>query len=469
MKTINKLFTMAVLLTAGLIFTSCSKDDDDKGGGGQPQKEATIIGEWFQDASAGDVKQYSAAKYNEDGSAEFMMLLVTTTESLYYNYNGSYSLKGSSLSESYVSPITGENATDKYEVVSLDKYALTVKFLGNNATDVMNRIVDNYSMTVGDSKNFGYSADGFSPTAYKTSDEAIVRVSASGSIEAVKRGTAYVSATSAEGTAVIRVTVTDPDNYIDDFMSFIGGPIDNVTKVYGNHYIEVPNTLVERTYALADELVESAMFAYFGGTVLMANVQLREGVDSEAIISSFKKKYTLYKESKNVPVFSTVIDGQEYRISYFISLGTISYMPNLETPEPEPGNYSSAAFEQFDGLIMMGKADAAAKAFGITLTEENMEDGWFDIEGFDNEVFRQVSVMFNEDPDDEEYMNITTIMLFTKRGIKQADIEQWYATHYTATGDEKNPYQSNTSPVYYISFKESGSSTTVYYKFRKNK
>ena len=467
MKTINKLFTMAMLLAAGLSSTSCSSDDDDNSK--NPKEEYTIIGEWFQDASAGNVKQYSASKYNEDGSAEFMMLYVNTPTSLYFKYGGSYNLSGTSLSESYVSPLTGDNTTDKYEVVSLDKYALTVKFSGNNATDVMHRVVDNYSMTVGSSKTFDYNTDGFSPTAFKSSDETVVRINASGNIEAVKRGTAYVSATATDGTAVIRVTVIDPDNYIDDFMSFVGGSIDNVTKVYGNNYIEVPNTLVERTYALADELAESVMFGYFSGTVLMANVQLRGGINSNAIIDSFNKKYTLYKESKYVPVYSTTVDGQEYHITYFISDGMIVYMPYIETPEPEPGNYPSAAFEQFDNLIMMGTADVAAKAFGITLTEENMEDGWFDIEGFDNEVFRQVSVMFNEDPDDDEFMNITSIMLFTKSGIKQADIEQWYANHYTATGDEKNPYQSNTSPVYYISFKESGSSTTVYYKFRKNK
>lgn len=467
MKTINKFFTMAMLLVAGLAFTSCT-DDDGNGGSGNSNESGAIIGEWFQDAGVGDVKQYSASKYNEDGSAEFMLLYVNTPTSLYYKYDGRYSLNGTSLSEIYVSPLTGENTTDKYEVISIDKYALTVKFLGNNTTDVMNRIVDNYAMTVGSSKTFDYSAEGFSPAVYKSSDETVVRVSASGNIEAVKRGTAYVSATATEGTAVIRVSVTDPDNYIDDFMSFIGGSIDNVTKVYGNNHIEVTEGIVERTYALADELIQSVMFGYFSGTVLMASAQLREGVNSDAIISSFNKKYTLYKESKYVPVYSTTIDGQEYHITYFISDGVIAYMPFIETPDSGT-NYPSAAFEQFDNLIMMGTADVAAKAFGITLTEDNMEDGWFDIEDFDNEVFREVSVMFNEDPDDEEYMNITSVMLFTKSGIKQADIEQWYATHYTATGDEKNPYQSSTTPVYYISFKESGSSTTVYYKFRKNK
>lgn len=467
MKPINKFFTMAMLLAAGLSFTSCSNDGDDNGGGGKSGEKATIIGEWFQDASVGDVKLLSTVKFNEGGTSDYWLMYINTPTSLYYNYSGSYSLNGKSLEEKYVSPISGDNTTDRGEITLLDNYTLTISNTATNSVGTFNRIVDNYQMTVGNSKAFGYSTADFKAESFKSSDESVVRINASGNIEAVKRGTAYISAIATVGTVVVRVTVNDPNNYIDDFMSFMGGPIDNVTKVYGNNYYEVSETLVERTYALGDEFVERVVFSYFGGIVMVANVTLREGVDSDAIIASFEKKYIRIDDSKYVPKFSTFVDDQEYHIYYFINDGMIVYTPYVETPKPDY-NFSSENFEQFDNLIMMGTANVAANAFGITITEENMEDGWFDINNVDNEVFRQASVMFNEDPDDEDFMKITSIMLFTKSGIKQADIEQWYADHYTATGDEKNPYQSSTSPTYYISFKE-GSSTTVYYKFRKNK
>ena len=66
--------------------------------------------------------------------------------------------------------------------------------------------------------------------------------------------------------------------------------------------------------------------------------------------------------------------------------------------------YPDAAFEQFDQLLLMGTANAAAEYLGHgEFTDEEMEDGWFDYDIADNEVFSSLSVLFNEDPDDDEY------------------------------------------------------------------
>lgn len=464
MKTIKKISVFMLAMIAGMSFVSCSSDDDS----GKSESKPSIIGEWFEDSSEGDVKLFSTMNCHEDNTVDFWLGYANTPTSLYYDYSGTYSLDGNTLTEKYVSPITGENTTDVYDVVSISKYTLVTKLQKGNSTTQMSRIVGTEKITVNEVSTFNANDPELVPLSYKSSNESVAKVDESGKITAMKRGTAYISGQASNGTAVIRVIVSDPDNVIDDFMSFVGGSIDNVTRIYGKNYTEVSATMVERTYALLDETTEKVVFDYYGGVVLMATATLRSSVDSEAIVASFEKKYTRFSDSKYVPVFSTVVDGQEYHITYFISDGMIVYMPYIETPQTEY-NFSTEAFEQFDNLIMMGTADVVANTYGITLTEENMEDGWFDIENLNNEIFREVSVMFNEDPDDEDFMKLTTIMLYTKSGIKQADIEQWYADHYTATGDEKNPYQSSTTPVYYISFKQSGSSTIVYYKFRKNK
>lgn len=464
MNTIKKIRVLMFAMVASMLFISCSKDDDS----GSSQPKPSIIGEWFEDASEGDVKMFSTMNCHEDNTVDFWFGYTNTPTSLYDDYSGTYSLDGNTLTEKYVSPITGENTTDVYEVVSISKYTLVTKLQKGNSTTQMSRIVDTVKMTVNEVSAFNANDPELVPLSYKSSDESVAKVDASGKITAIKRGTTYISGLANNGTAVIRVVVDDPNNVIDDFMSFVGGSIDNVTRIYGNNYVEVSGTLVERTYALLDETTENVVFSYYGGVVMMATATLRSSVDSEAIVASFDKKYTRFNDSKYVPVFSTIVDEQEYHITYFISDGMIVYMPYIETPQTEY-NFSSANFEQFDNLITMGTADAVANIYGITLTEDNMENGWFDIEDTNNEVFREVSVMFNEDPDDDEFMKLTSVILYTKSGIKQADIEQWYADHYTATGDEKNPYQSSTSPVYYISFKQVGSSTAVYYKFRKNK
>ena len=470
MKVFNKFATMAMLLVAGMTLVSCSEERDENDPITPDPSAPSVVGEWFENSSAGNVKMLGTSNYKEDGSADFWLGYVESPNSLYYNFDGSYSLGNNAITQKYVSPITGDNVTETLNIVSIDKYTLVTMSAATTTQNVEHRIVKNYEMAVGASQAFDISSydASFSATSFTSTDESIAAVSATGVITAGKRGTAYVSGTSDAGTAVIRVIVTDPNNYIDDFMTFMGKSIDDVTAVYGNGYIEVPGTLTERTYGLLDETTENVVFSYFANTVLMATVSLRSGADSEAIKASFEKKYTLYNNSKYVPVYSTIVDDQEYHVTYFISDGTIIYMPYIEQP-PKEYNFSAESFEQYDNLIMMKKADVAAAAVGVTISNGDMENGWFDITPSGNEVFSQVTVMFDEDPDSDDYMDITSVLMTTKSGIKQADIEEWYADNYTATGDTKNPYQSSTSPVYYISFKQSGSHTIVYYKFRKNK
>ena len=473
MKVLRKLATIALILVAGASLISCSKDDDNnnaRGNNGGEGPGVSVVGEWFENSSAGNIKVLATSNYKDNGSVEFWLGYVESPNSLYYSFDGTYSLNDNAITQSYVSPLTGDNVKEVRNIVSVDKYTLVTSSSVTAEQTVEHRIVKNYLMGVGESQTFDISSydAGFTASSYTSTDESIAAVSTTGTIKAGKRGTAYVCGISEAGTAVIRVVVTDPNNVIDDFMSFVGGSIDNVTKVYGNGYIEVPGTMIERTYGLLDETTEKVVFAYASNTVLMATAYLRLDADSEAIKASFAKKYTLYGDSKTTPVYSTIIDGQEYRITYFINDAVIAYAPYIELP-PKEYNFSVESFKQYDNLIMMKKADAAAAAVGVTISEEDLLNGWFDITPSGNEVFNMVTVMFDEDPDSDEYMDITSVMMTTKSGIKQADIEEWYADNYTATGDPKNPYQSSTSPVYYISFKASGSRTIVNYKFRKNK
>lgn len=464
MKKISKLTVLTVALAAGALFASCSEDENSKA----PEFSPSIIGEWFEDASEGDAQLYSTTEIKEDGTLSMWFGYASSPQSLYFTYDGTYSYNDEKLTQRYVSPITGDNTTEEYDVKAVDDYTLTLYAENVATTSTHHRIVNTYNMSVGESKAFSVNDTNFDATSYSSTNNSIAQVDGSGNIVAMKRGMAFICANSSIGTAVIRVVVTDPDNVIDDFMSFIGSSITEVEKVYGRNYIEVPSIPTERTYALLDETTESVVFQHFSGVVLAIVANLRNDVNSDAIIESFSKKYNVENIGRVSARFNTVVDDQKYSILYLIGDGMITYMPVIETPEPGTTEYPSAAFEQFDNLITMGTATDAANMFGYQLTEENMEDGWFDID-VENEVFSSVTVMFDEDPDSDDFMSITSVSMSTKSGIKQEDIEYWYKEHYTATGDEKNPYSSSTNPVYYVSFKTSGSRTLVYYKFRKNR
>lgn len=484
MKTIKKCSLWALALALTLPFVGCSENEvhwgpnpiypqegeqqEDPQPPTESEEEPSIVGEWFEDASTSSLKNMVVSNYHENGTVDFWWGYADETTSLYLNYDGTYTLNGTALQQKYVSPINGDNTTTDLEVKSLTKYALTTFLSLHNTTEVAYRIVDTYQLAVGGTKAFQFDDKEFTATSYTTSDASVATVDNAGSITARKRGTAYITAKASVGAAVIRVVVTDTENVIDDYMSFMGGTIDNVTNAYGSNFVEVEGEVfTERQYTLIDEYVEKVGFQYFNGQVLVVNIILRSGVDSDAIVESYKKKYTVEHEGKVSCRFSTEKDDQKYILTYFISDGWISILPYVEVPEPQY-NFSSAAFEEFDQLIMMGTATEVAQAFGHQITAEEMEEGSFDIDT-ENEVFSTVSILFDEDPDSDDYMKIGTVMLMTRAKIKQADIEQWYKDHYTATGEDLNPYISSTTPPYYVSFKDSGARCFVYYKFSKRK
>ncbi len=466
MKYIKNLFVLVISLMAGMSLVGCADDIVKE----RPISNGrTIIGEWLEVSAEGNFKTYGTSKYNQDNTVDMWLALLDVPSSFYYNYAGTYTLDGNTLTQKYANPMTGENVTEVYTVDVKDKYTMTITAPKNNSTSTAHRVVDTYEVKVGERRSFFILDSYFSATSYQSTDESIARVEADGTIIAVRRGLAFISATSSAGTAVIRVVVTDPNNYIDDFMSFMGGSINDVTAVYGNDYIETQSqgVLTERTYALLDERIENVIFGYASGKVLTATATVREGVDKDAIFELFNKRYTPVSVSKTSGQYSTVKDGQKYAIYYFPGQSMVVYMIDLTNPDDDDDKFSDEDYKQYESLLLMGTADAAADYLGHgEFTEEELEDGYFDYDIPDNEIFSSLTVMFNEDPDDEEYMQITTIQLMTKANISKADIEEWYKEHYQVY-NELNYY--NDDPRYYIYFREKGARCFVYYSFRPTK
>lgn len=425
----------------------------------QAEKVFTIMGEWFDDSSSESMKVFGTERFHEDGTLTGWMAAANYVTSLYGDYEGTYTYTGNTLTLKYNHPITGENTTEVYEVQQLDEYLLMTYLASSSATSELHRIVDSYTLAVGQNRQMAVDDSKFIATEYTSSDKAIASVDAQGNIVAQKRGTAYVSAKSAIGTAVVRVTVEDSDNVIDDFFSFLGGSIDDVTRTYGSLYFELPSdSFIQRLYGIIDEYVESAIFSYWANTVQAIEVHLRQSADCDAIQSSFDKKYTKTAISGQ---YLAEKNGKTYLIALSKGLLVVAYGPY--TP---PAEYTDADFEPYEGLALLNAAEAAEK-LGYTMTDEDWTEGYFSFDLTDNNVFRRVNVIFDEE---EEPHEVSSVILTPKTNVTRDMIEPWYQEHYTATDDSLNPYQSNTDPVYYVQFRErTNGSYTVYYTKRKRK
>lgn len=462
MKRMKNLWLIVVTAISLITFSSCSKDEGEK----SDFSPALLEGEWFEDASEGmNANAISTTYFDGYGKVSMWTGYSTPMQGIYLDSEGSYEIKGNTLTIKSISSITGGNQTDVYEVKGLDYYTMTLYSASFATTSVNNRIIDTYNMNVGDNKLFEVGDKEFVPNIYVSTNDYVATVDNAGNIIAKKRGFCFVSATSSKGTAVIRINVSDPDNVVDDFMKFMMGSIDEVTATYGTDFIEIDaNPLVERCYTFIDNMMDNVRISYSGSVVYAATVQLHSWVDKDEIVESLSKKYIIEGITNNYANFVTEIDGQKFKIMYIFKDGIITYIADMT--KNKEYNFPADAFEEFDNLIMMGTANNIANAFHHEITEEEMEDGLFDV-NVENDIFKSFTVIFNEDPEDEDYMKISSIMLSTKSGIKIADIEEWYKDHYEETGDEKNPYCSKTNPVYYIRFKQN-SWTTVYYSYRKS-
>ena len=468
MKIISKYSLLALTMLAGLFFNSCT---DDEQMAHQPEK-ATMVGTWFYDASSDGTQILSTNQYKADGTTDIWIGLVDLTNSIFLNYQGTFTATDNSFTENYNSPITGNPTTESFNITQLDKYTLTFTSAANNTSSTYNRLIDSYEMTVGQTQVFDVKDNQFNATSYTSTNTHVATVNASGNIQAVRRGFAFIKAVSVSGTAVIRVDVTDAAQPVDDMMPFLGASVDDVKAAYGDNYLEVPgSTLTEWRYNLMDDVIESITFTTFMQQAIAATVKLRENVDVDAITAMLDARYTKTLEMSIGNHYQTEKDGQKYLISWNWRDGTITYLPDNTDPDPDPQNYPSSAFEQFDGLIQLNINEAAA-ALNYTLTDENMEDGFTDdINITGNEVFESLSLLFDEDEDSDEYLEVGTVMLYCNRNVKQEDIEGWYKAHYEETGDELNPYHSKEAgkKEFWVSFKQVGSRLQVLYKTSKRR
>lgn len=433
-----------------LAISSCA--DDDNSGITNPIR-GSIVGEWFNDQSKGSEKLFAVGHYYDDGAYDKCFVWINKDQNSYDYSNGTYSFINSIYTENI------NNASTSFDVQYMDGYSLIISNSDLGAFEKFNRIVDTYDMVVGEERLYVIEDIDFIPTEYVSTDPSIATVDDAGIIHAVKQGMTFIKATSSLGTAVICINVTDPNNIIDDFASYIGASIDDIKNIYGTNYIDLYNgTAAERNYNIYDKYVEHAVFMYFARTIFNISINLREYADWDAILSSYRSKYD--KDENNDQVFTTTIRGKKVKINVMPFDNTISFseITDQQVPDNDDFHASDKSYQQFDDIMNMPVAQAA-NILGVEMTDEVFNNRSFSVNIDDNEIFERIHVIFDTM---EEPYNVYCITMYGKRGISRENIEPWYKEHYKATGDELSPYYSEEGD-FYIQFDERISRVDVTY------
>lgn len=429
MKIINKLICiLAVLSTLSLAGCSSSDDDNFNGGGGNQggdeQKDNNaelLIGRWYIEThESAKTQEIFVTEYKTDGSGHTTYAITDKTFNDYSEWDSKWSYENSIITETFVDPLTGNPVTNSYIVKSIGKYDFTMTYEELFATDNYHRIISTYNMNVGETKDIQIDDAELIPTSYSSDNLMVATVSSSGNVVALKRGKAFVSVKSAIGTAVIEIDVTDPDNYVDDTLPFLGEDINDIKKVY-SEVVYTDSQEEDGTYLLNCRMLDKVMrdvgFYYKDGYVYQI-INLIRNADINEVKKQFDKKYTYLGKVLDSYHYTTTKDYITVDIYLDPILMSYSYQFKGENP-----------FEDLDKnvrSIFNLKASEFASLIGHELTEEEKANGELKLYINNSSVFESATILFDSNTD-----TILYYIAYSKDGIEQEPVEKWYKRNYS--------------------------------------
>ena len=415
MKEIYKYMTFVIVGLLLMPMAGCSDDDDSPDGNNS--FDYSIVGEWYTETgkSVNGIKEQGISQYNSDGTWHGSVVYIDALHNQNVSIDGTYRITGKTFIQTM--NMFGETSTSTYNIQSLGKYDLMMYFPEGEMIDLSHRIVDTVHMQVGQSDNVQINDPDFMPMEYSSSDEDVVDIAATGTFQTKRAGTAYLSVVSSIGTAVIRVVVTDPETYIDNFVRYLGEERSTVTNAYGNLYydIDLGNGVINQQYALIDDNINEVTFCYSANRVDSIDLWLNETADIDNILTAFSNHYSYLTDYNGVYYFRTMKNLRVVRIHY------VDEYKGIRIKFNDPND----PFIDLDNLVRM-TATEAANTLGHVITEEEREDGKFIhvLGKYENAVFSGLSIRF------DEYDEIHQLTLYCKEGTSQSDIEFWYQQNY---------------------------------------
>lgn len=419
MKVLSHFITIILSVLSVISLTACS-DDDDIGGG--YHWDYSIEGEWFQDLGiqTDEMRQLCVSRFNSDGTFSGVVASATTRDFNYFSAEGTYRIEGNQLYENYT--MFEEAVTDIYEIKSIGKYDMLLYNHVVEAEDLSHRIVETFHLKVGETEELWVNDPDFIIQEYSSSDDKIATISDTGMIEAVRAGTAYLSAVSSIGTAVVRVVVTNPVTGIDDFTAYFGEDISVATQAYGNLYknldVKYDSALTMRHYNLIDDQIQEIGFIYdASGLVEDIKFIVRDSALVEKLVTTYDRLYEFRAVYEDIIYFQTKKSGRAVDIAVDTAYGLVELFYEQEN---DP-------FAAADKLFYMTATEAAA-ALGHELTESELTSGRFSVLPTSG-IFWGITVSFNK-----ETLEVTSLYLYCNDSVTYEDVDTWYAQHYTATG-----------------------------------
>jgi hypothetical protein len=420
MKTFHQCKIKYLLVTLAFFMAGCSEDDEVFTG----VQVSDVVGEWYVENGIPtlEYRERTTFSIGSDGSFKVQIAYATDRNCDVEEYEGTYTISGKRMRIQHV-------ASSQPEVLFLNKYDMRLFYPDLQMEEVDHRIVETWHMKVGEIEELLINDPDFIPVEYSSDDETVASVSPSGSVTALRPGTAYVLATSDIGSAAIRVVVELEDMPLDDYMKYLGENIEAGTKAYGSFFTDNPleddSGLTMRYYFLWDENVSEFAFSYNEkGSIERVTLMVRKAEILQKVINVYSEKYEYVSDTGSFLIFRSSKNARRVLVTVDYTNGIIQFAyPDDNDP-----------FAQYDGLVVK-KASEIASMVGHTITDTDKQNGYFIDLIMDSSVYQAVSVYF--DPETDE---VSMVRLYCKEGISYSEVDTWLSMNYVATGSESIPY-----------------------------
>ncbi len=413
-------FIKVLLLTVTISLSSCSKDDN-----GLVYHKDDVVGEWFFDKTQNGQVNYALVTLSADGKFSDWEVRIGVTDDINILGEGTYTYDGK-VRFTYTTKYDPIQYYQEWTITTLTNYTMAVTEKRYSNQGVFHRVVDTYTVAVGENRQWSFSAPDFYALSYHSCNDKVATVDDEGMIHAVKRGTTYIRAISGTEEVVIRVVVNDSDNVIDDYTKYIGKSVDQIVTDLGSPYLEhdMDNGMMNSSFRQDDEFIRNIGVYYFlreHAYEIIATFQDR--VDIQPVIDFFDAKYIKHESSnEHHYVYTAINNGVYVTIQVDDEYRNITY------------RWDQDGIEEFDGMILTS-IDNLTAWFGLDLSKA--EDGYLSCE-IDNGLYEMIDVMF-----DEETREIYGIQLMTVSGISFNAVINWFKERYYE-------YVGNYNLLYFI-------------------
>lgn len=450
----GKIYNCIGLCIIVLLMTSlagCSEDEDIPKA--NTEWERLIVGEWYADlgSSPSGIRNQYIIQYFSDGTFSGILSQAASYDGYSIPITGTYKILNKRLVTDNI--MLGEKTTETSDILALNKYDMRLFTPEIQVEDLSHRIVDTYHLIVGGTDVIQINDPDFVALDYTSSDNNIATVDVNGNIKAIRAGTAYISVGSNNGTAVIRVVITNPNTYIDDYVTYLGENISKASNAYGNIYNDIDDEdgTMRRRYFLIDDNIKIIDFSYDckSNQVVDITMNLQNNADVEKIIASFSDYYTFILEEDNIYYFKSIKNLRTVRIFYYASYHVLEFCFNT----------ANDPFAVMDDLIRMS-ASEAANQLKHSITNKEKTQGRF-VTYVNNIVFYKVRIDFDAETD-----RINHMTLYCWEDLTISDIEFWYKENYIFTGVENQYGQLN--PLLLIQLTTNEDDGTVHVMYTQN-